>query len=138
MYDFDKDLNTIQKLLIADKEIMRLLDLTGKSNSEIGKRITKKSQWSDLLSSDKRLCLYPLRSRGTRSSILFEEIIAIDCHVPSVQDFQARQIMGKVVDVLNNKRINGRYLTFKGQLGELPTATGFYCFGVHFGYFSPV
>lgn len=138
MYDFDKDLNTIQKLLIADKEIIRLLDLTGKSNVEIAKRITKKSQWNDLVTSDKRLCLYPLRSRPTRNSILFEEGIEVDCHVPAMQDHQARQIIGRVVDVLNNRSINGRYLTFKGQLGELPTATGFYCGGVHFGYFSPV
>lgn len=128
----------MQKILIADKEIMRLLDLTGKPNAEIGKRITKKSQWNDLADSNKRLCLYPLRSRPTRNSILFEEIIEIDCHVPAMQDHHARQVIGRVVDVLNNRSINGRYLTFKGQLGELPTATGFYCCGVHFGYYSPV
>lgn len=117
---------------------MALLDLTGKSNAEIAKKIIKRNKWDDLLSSDKRLCAYPLPSRPTGSEILFEEIIEIDCHVPAVEDFKARQIIGRVVDLLKGERINGRYLTFRGQLGELPTTTGFYCYGVRFGYFSPV
>lgn len=138
MYDIDGDMNRIQKLLISDKEIMALLNLTSKPPVEIAKRVIKRSQWSDLASSDKRLCAYPLPSRGTGSDVLFEEIIEVDCHVPVSEDYKARQIIGRVVTLLKNERINGRYLTFKGQLGELPTATGFYCCGVRFGYFSPV
>ena len=66
------------------------------------------------------------------------EILEIDCHVPATSDFKARQIIGKVVDTLNNKNINGRYIKFKGQLGELSTMDGFYCHGVRFSYYSPV
>ncbi|HHX60997.1 MAG TPA: hypothetical protein GX707_09850 [Epulopiscium sp.] len=138
MYDIDGDLNRIQKKLIDDKEIMKLLDLTGKTNAEIAKKVIKRSQWSDLVSSDKRLCVYPLPSRPTGNEILFEEMIEIDCHVPVMEDFKARQVIGKVVTLLKGERINGRYLTFRGQLGELPTATGFYCHGIRFGYFSPL
>lgn len=138
MYNFDADLNSIQKMLIADKQIMTLLDLIGKSNAEIGQRIIKRSRWDNLATNEKRLCIYPLPSRPTRSEILFEEIIEIDCHVPAIQDFQARQIIGRVIDILKTQRLNGRYLTFKGQIGELPTAAGFYCCGVRFGYYSPV
>jgi len=138
LYDIDGDLNRIQKKLIDDKEIMKLLDLTGKTNAEIAKKVIKRSQWSDLVSSDKRLCVYPLPSRPTGNEILFEEMIEIDCHVPVMEDFKARQVIGKVVTLLKGERINGRYLTFRGQLGELPTATGFYCHGIRFGYFSPL
>lgn len=138
MYIIDDDLNSIQKMLIADKQIMTLLDLIGKSNAEIGKRIIKKSKWDDLATNEKRLCIYPLPSRSTRSDILFEEIIEVDCHVPAIQDHHARQIIGRIVSVLNNRRINGRYIKFKGALGELPTANGFYCYGVRFNYYSPV
>lgn len=138
MYDIDGDINVVQKMIIADKQIMALLDLTGKSDAEIGKRIIKKSKWDDLLGVDKRLCAYPMPSRPTRNEIIFEELIEIDCHVPATQDFIARQIIGRVVDTLKSKPINGRYLTFKGQLGELPTVSGFYCIGVKFGYYSPV
>lgn len=138
MYLLDKDLNDIQKALIADKEILRLLDLTGKPPIEIAETIIKRSKWDDLAGNKKRLCIYPLPSRSTRNDILFEEVIEIDCHVPAIQDFQARQIIGRVIDVLKTKSINGRYLNFKGIQGEISTMTGFYCVGVRFGYFSPV
>lgn len=139
MYLLDNDLNAIQGLLIANKEVLSLLDLTTNSPGvEIAGRITKKSKWDDLAGNVKRICIYPLPSRPTRSEILFEEMIEIDVHVSSVQDFKARQILGKVIDTLNSKPINGRYLTSKGVLGELPTAQGFYCVGARFGYFSPI
>lgn len=138
MYSLDSDLNTIQRILIADKKLITLLDLDGKPPAEIGRRITKQSQWNDLADNTKRLCIYPLPSRFTRNDILFEEVIEVDIHTPSSQSHHARQIIGRVVDILNNQRINGRYITFKGQLGELPTMTGFYCCGVRFSYYSPV
>lgn len=125
-------------MLVADKKILSLLDLTGEPLAKIVRRIIKQSQWSDLADSTRKICLYPLPSRYTRSSILFEEVIEVDIHVPSLESHKARQIAGYVVDKLNNKTINGRYLTFKGLLGELPTATGFYCIGVRFSYYSPV
>lgn len=138
MYDFDADLTVMQQLIGQDKKILELMDLTGKPLVDITKRIIKHSQWNDLADNTKRLCIYPLPSRYTRSSILFEEVVEVDIHAPSSQSHHARQIIGRVVDILNNQRINGRYITFKGQLGELPTATGFYCCGVRFSYYSPV
>lgn len=138
MYLLDSDLNAIQRLLIADKEILKLLGLNGKSQIEIAETIIKKSQWNDLVGNSKRLCIYPRPSHSTRNDILFEEVIQIDCHVPSIQDFQARQIIGRVVTVLKNKSINGRYLNPKGIQGELATMQGFYCIGARFGYFSPI
>lgn len=138
MYSLDNDLNKIQRMLIDDEEIMALLDLTGKPNIEVAKRIIKRSTWDDLLTNEKRLCIYPLPSRSTRNEILFEEVFEVDCHVPTSQDFYARQIIGRVIDVLHNKQVNGRYITFKGMLGELPTASGFYCCGVRFSYYNPV
>jgi len=131
-------MNVLQRMIINDSTILELLGLTGKTNSEIAKKIIKRSQWSDLASSDKRLCVYLLPSRPTRNEILFEEIVEVDCHVPAMEDYKARQIVGRVVDVLNNKSINGRYLKAKGQLGELPTVSGFYCIGVRFGFYSPI
>ena len=137
-YDIDGDLNVIQRMIINNKDILALLDLTGATNAEIAKRIIKRSKWNDLATSDKRLCIYSVPARPTRNSIIFEEILEIDCHVPATSDFKARQIIGKVVDTLNNKSINGRYLQAKPQLGELSTMDGFYCHGVRFSYFSPV
>ena len=137
VYNPEKDLTAIQNIVMADNEILKLLDLEGKSRIEIAKKIIKRSQWDDLADSNKRLCIYSLPSRTTRNSILFDEIIEIDCHVPASRDFEARQVIGRAVDVLNNKRIDGRYLNFKGSLGELSTMQGFYCFGCRFGYYSP-
>lgn len=138
MYDIDGDLNAIQKILINNKEILALLDLTGATNTDIGKKIIKRSKWDDLVTNEKRVCIYSIPSRPTRNSILFEELIEIDCHVPSSLDYKARKIVGKVVDTLNNRSINGRYIYCKGNLGELSTADGFYCHGVRFSYYSPI
>lgn len=124
--------------IVNDEIISGLLDLTGKSNAEIARRVIKRSQWDDLATSDKRLCIFPLPSRRTYNSNLFEEVIEINCHVPAMQDYKARQVIGRVVDLLQYERVNGRYLAFRGQLGELPTADGFYCCGVRFGYYSPI
>lgn len=138
MYNIDGDLNAIQKMIIGNKEILALLDLATATPVEVAKKIIKKSKWDDLATSEKRICIYSVPSRPTRIDYLFEELIEIDCHVPSTLDYKARQIIGKVVDTLNNKSINGRYVYCKGNLGELSTADGFYCHGVRFGYFSPI
>jgi len=138
IYNIDADMNVLQKLIINDNEILTLLGLDGKTNAEIARKVIKRSQWSDLATSDKRLCVYPLPTRTTRNEIIFEELFEVDCHVPAIEDYKARQIVGKVVDILNNQRINGRYLRAKGVLGELPTVSGFYCIGVRFGFYSPI
>lgn len=134
----EKDIDKLQSIIKADATILSLLDLTNKSQVEIAKRIIKRSKWDDLASSEKRLCMYFCPSRLTRNDILFEEMIQIDCHLPASLDYVARRTIDRVVNLINNKQINGRYLKFKGSLGELPTAPGFYCCGVRFGYFNPV
>lgn len=138
IYNIDADLSAIHRMVVDNPEIIALLGLTGKPVSEVVRKIIKRSQWSDIITSDRRLCVYPLPSRPTRNEILFEEMFEIDCHVPAGEDFKARQVIGKVVDLLNNKSINGRYLKAKGVLGELPTVSGFYCIGVRFGFYSPI
>ena len=138
MYTMEADIDKVQSVIRSDATILSLLDLTGKTTVEIVKRIIKRSKWDDLASSEKRLCMYFVPSRTTRNDILFEEVIEIDCHVPASLDYMARRTIDRVINLLNNKRINGRYLKFKGSLGELPTATGFYCCGVRFGYYNPV
>lgn len=137
-YNIDSDINAIQKMIINNKEILALMDLSSATPADIAKKIIKRSKWNDLVTSEKRLCIYFVPARGTRIDYLFEEILEIDCHVPSTQDYKARQIIGKVVDTLNNKSINGRYMQAKPQPGELSTMDGFYCHGVRFGYYSPI
>ncbi len=138
MYDPNADLVAIQKMIIADAKILGLLDLTGNTPVEIAKRIIRQSRFSDLATSEKRLCIYPLPSRSVRNESLLEEVIEIDCHVPAAESYKAAQVIGRVVDILKVSMISGRYLAFKGLLGELPTMTGFYCMGGKFNYFNPI
>jgi hypothetical protein len=138
MYDIEGDLTMLQNILKADSIILTLLDLTDKSAVDIAKRIVKRSQWNDLANSDKRLGIYPLPSRSGRNENLPEQMIEIACHVPMVEDFKARQVIARAVNVMNNKSIEGRYLKQKGFPGELPTMPGFYCFGCRFGYYDPI
>lgn len=138
MYNPEADLTAIWKIVSKDAEVLSMLDLLNSTSAEISKRIIRRSQWNDLATNEKRLCIYPRPTLPTRNDEVFEEIIEIDCHVPASDDYKAMRIIGKVTNLLNNQRINGRYIKSKGSLGELPTVSGLYCYGVRFGYYSPI
>ena len=133
----EADKNVIWKALKDDLAILELMGLTGKTNLEIAKQIIKRSTWDDMLTNEKRLCIYFRPSRLSRNEIITNEILQIDCHVPAKQDYIADRIISRIVKLLNNKNLNGAYLKFAGQLGELPTLSGFYCAGVRFDYYNP-
>ncbi len=132
------DLNAIQRLIIQDKKILDLLDLTGKSNVEIAKRIIKRSQWNDLATNEKRLCIFFVPDRRVRNESFLESTIEIDVHVPAIHDFKAWEIQERVKVILHKKRINKKYIKFYGQLGELPTMQGFFCCGSRFRFYRTI
>lgn len=129
-----KDLNAIQKILIEDAEIIKLMDLSNATNIEKAKRIIKRSQWSDLATNDKRLCIFFVPDRRSRNENFLEGVIEINVHVPAIQDFKAWEIQERVKVLLHKQKINKRYTYFNGQLGELPTMQGFFCCGSRFNF----
>lgn len=132
------DLNAIQKLIIEDAEILRLMDLANATNVDKAKRIIKRSQWSDLATNEKRLCIYFVPSRPTRNESFVEEFVQIDVHVPAIQDFKAWEIQERIKVLLHNARINRKYSKFYGQLGELSTMQGFFCCGSRFKFYRSI
>jgi hypothetical protein len=48
MFNPSRDLTVIQNILIADSTILSLLNLTGKTQLEITKKIIRESRWNDL------------------------------------------------------------------------------------------
>jgi hypothetical protein len=134
-YDIDGDLNAIQDILINNTEILTLMGLSSATHADIVKRIIKRSKYGDLANGEIRLCIFFAPSRGTSVNVMSEEVIEIDCHVPDTLDYKARQIIGKIVNILFDKKVNGHYMKCKGQLGELPTVTNYYCHGVKLGYY---
>jgi hypothetical protein len=130
----EKDLTAIQNIIMADKEILKLLDLEGKSRIEIAKRIIKRSQWNDLATNEKRLCIFFVPDRRSRNESFMQSVIEIDVHVPAVEDYKSWRIQERVEKLLHKKRINKRYTYFGGQLGELPTMQGFFCCGSRFEF----
>lgn len=138
MFNPSKDLNAIQRLIIQDAKILELLDLTGKPNVEIAKRIIKRSQWNDLATNEKRLCIYFVPDRPTRNESFLQSVIQIDIHVPAIHDFKAWEIQERVKVILHKKRINKKYIKFYGQLGELPTMQGFFCCGSRFKFYRTI
>jgi len=113
------------------------MGLSNASTVDIAKQIIKRSQWDDIQTNEKRICIHTRPSRPTRNDILYDDILQIDCHVPAKQDYIADRIISRIVKLLNNKSINGVYLKFAGGLGELPAIPGFYCAGVRFRYANP-
>ena len=119
---------------MADKEILKLLDLEGKSRIDIAKRIIKRSQWNDLATNDKRVCIYFIPDRRARNESFMESVIEIDVHVPAMEDYKAWRIQERVKLLLHKERMNRRYIYFNGQLGEIATMPGFFCCGSRFKF----
>jgi len=129
LFNPSSDLTAIQNIEIADAAILNLLALTGKTQVEIAKRIIKRSQWTDIVTNERRLCNFfrPARKMGNQK--FNEEVLEIDCHVPATLDYIAYQVQERIFLLLNEKTINKRTTYFDGQLGELPTMSGFFCVG---------
>lgn len=161
MFNPSSDLTAIQNLLMEDIKTLEFLDLTGSAMVKrvsdyklknptntlpteriekiiISQTIIKRSQWSDLVTSDKRLCIYFVPSRPTRNESFIEEGIMVDVHVPINQDHKAWEIQERVKIILHNTRINKRYTKFYGQLGELSTVQGFFCCGSRYRFYRSI
>lgn len=138
MYTPSSDLTSVQDILKVDAIILNLIDLTGKTEVEIIKRIIKRSQWNDLANDDKRLCVYPVPSRRTPNDSFHEAVLQVDCHVPASLDYIAWQVQEKVVKLLHKQKINNKYLQAEPALGELPTMPGFFCCGTRFKYYHTI
>lgn len=134
LYNPSQDLTKVQQLLGTDPTILSLMDLTGKSNADIAQKIIKKSQWSDLATSEKRLCIFFVPTRRTRNESFFSEVIELDCHVPESLDHIAWKIQERIFKLLHKKKINNRYLYAEPPLGELPTMSSFFCCGSRFTF----
>jgi len=113
-----------------------ILGITGLSEVEKVKRILKRSQWDNLATSERRLCLYFRPSRTARLPIVINEVLQIDCHVPATSDYLAYRAIARAQELLYNKTINHRIYEFEGQLGELPTLSGFVCVGARFTFYA--
>lgn len=134
MFNPSIDLTAIQNIVKNDPEILELLGLTESTQVEILKRIIRESKWNDLVNNERRLCLYFIPSRGIRNESFNKELIQIDCHVPAGSGFFAYRVLERVYKLLHKQKVNNRYVYFYGQLGELPTASGFFCAGSRFEF----
>ena len=139
MFNPGEVLNAVQKLFIEDAELATLLGMPGDTVQDRLKRakyIIKRSTWDDLVTNEKRICIYFRPSRRARNPCFTEELLQIDCHVPAKQDYIAQQIISYMTQLLYKSRTGNQILDFDGQLGELPTLSGFYCAGIRFTFYS--
>lgn len=125
-------------MIYQDEKIRELLGLKGLPVNEIAKRIIRTSSYDGLLDNKNppmvRLCVYFRPSRRGRVSIVSEQVVQIDCHVPKDEFYTALDVIERVYELLKNVTVRGQPLHYEGFLGELPTASGFYCAGIRFTY----
>jgi len=121
-------------MMRKDEPLLELLGLKDADAVTKAKRIIKRSQWTDLATSEKRLCVYFLPDRRMRNESFKQSVLQVDCHVPAIQDYIAYRVLERVFTLLHRKRLNKRYIHFDGQLGELPTMQGFFCAGSRFEF----
>jgi hypothetical protein len=135
LFNPSSDKNIVQAALIADSEILSLMELSDATAVEIAKHIIKRKQWQDLATNERRINIYFRPSSDSRNGIISGETLEIDAHVPAEYDYIADDIIKRIKLVLHKKNVSNRHLKFIGQLGELPTIPGFYCAGIRFNYF---
>lgn len=113
------------------------MGLTGQPTVEVWKRIIPGSSYEGLATQTEpviRLCVYFRPSRRGRISIVSEQVMQIDCHVPAAKDYVAYRVAERLNQLLNEQKVGSQILHYDGFLGELPTATGFFCAGIRFSY----
>ena len=119
-----------------DADLLAVLGLTGATPIVKAQQIIKRSQWDNLATNEKRLCLYFRPSRSARNRIVTNELLEVACHVPAKQDYLAYRAIARVEKLLYSQEFNNRIYEFEGQLGELPTMTGFVCVGARFSFYA--
>ena len=119
-----------------DADLLKALGLESATPIQRAERIIKRSRWNDLVTTERRLCLYFRPSRTARNRIVTNELLQVDCHVPAKQDYLAYRAIARVEKLLYNQEINNRIYEFEGQLGELPTMADFVCVGARFSFYA--
>lgn len=142
------DKEAVHARIRGDPQILELMDLVGKPNSEIAKRIIKRNKWDDLAVPDeRRICIYFRPSRDGATDFFTENVLQIDVHVPATVDWYAEMIQERICQLLQYKypdkrlgrfEVNNKILQFDGQLGELPTMPDFVCVGSRFCFYSTI
>ena len=123
---------------MADSQLLQLMGLETADLSTKLKKIITESRWRDLATPEVRLCVYFIPSRPMQNNIFTEDVIQIECRTPATQGILAYRVMERVYNLLHKKRINCRYIYFYNQLGELPTADGFFCCGSRFNLYTKI
>lgn len=137
MIDQKAILNAVQAAMIGDAIILSCLDLTGATPVAKAQQIIKRSYYNDLANAKSRICIYFRPSRSnTRNQMTIESVLEIDVHVPLSRDMFAYDTIKRAHEMLHDKVFAYHRLRLDGQLGELPTATGYFCAGARFSFFA--
>ncbi|MBA1335831.1 MAG: hypothetical protein HPY66_1649 [Firmicutes bacterium] len=136
MFDPENDLERIWDKVSNDAAVLAAMGLTGQPKLVIIKRIIKKSKYDDLANTERRLCIYFVPSRPALNNLVTPEMIEVDCHVPDAESMIAYRVIKAVKDALHEQMANGKQILFAGQLGELATASGYFCAGIRFKYYG--
>jgi hypothetical protein len=117
------------------------LQLTGKTAIEKAQGIIKRATYSDLANSKSRLCIYFRPSRKTGNPLTMEDVLEIDVHVPVSYDYAAYDALQRAFLLLDERErrrtglvpeIAYHLFRWDGQLGDLLTATNYFCAGARF------
>jgi hypothetical protein len=66
------------------------------------------------------------------------EVLQFDVHVPTGDYYFAYRIQARIRKLLHNKQVGQIIPYFVGQLGDLPSASGFFCVGSRYEYYRVV
>lgn len=137
LIDHENDLKAFQTACMNDGAVLTSLGLSSASHVEKSKHIIRRSYTSTTLTAP-GLRIFFRPGRTSFNQAITGDVLHIEAHVRESEDLKAWQIVKRVRQMFHGKRIGGRVWYFEASLGELPTASGFYCAGCRFVDYKPI
>jgi len=137
VYDPSGDANAFYQVLTDDTELMTLLGWTSGGKMPYvwkGMKYPDDIVDSNGAAKTRRICFYFAPSRAAPNPLTSIEVVQFVAFVPIEKPDVAYQIQARIKTLLHMKTVNGRYLEWGGQQGQIPAPKGFFGLGVRYRY----
>lgn len=133
------DKRAIWRRIRGDPWVMDKLGIAMDDIANAAKRIIKHKNYDTELS-DKTfyIAIYFAPSRRCYDTAFVERIIQVDVLCPEFQSIIADEIMDQITALLTTPdfRVNGRYLLYDSDAGDLAAPSGFYGVGTRYSFYT--
>lgn len=113
---FYEEYNNIYKCIAKDEELRKMLDI--KSDNDVPKKILRERYNPNVITGELMTRVYQVTSRETRNDRSFWDNFEVKVTGSIKYRQQIIQIVDRVINLLNNKEVNNRYIKFVTITGD--------------------